>query len=69
MTKPWTTERSETPHQVVERHYNGRGEKTKTDVWEKDTSGSTTKNGHRTDIDGERYDHYGHHIGSAGREK
>jgi hypothetical protein len=66
MGNPWSDETTETHGQVIERHYDGGGDLVKTDIWEKDSAGRTTTDGHSSVIDGERYDHYGNHIGSAG---
>jgi hypothetical protein len=68
--KPYTHEREETHHQVViRRDTDGDGQADVTEVWEKNSAGSTTAEGHSRIVNGERYDHYGKHIGPAGSKK
>ena len=63
------SERTETRHQVIIRSdLDGDGETDKTDIWEKNSAGSTTQEGHTYVRDGERYDHWGKHVGSAGTD-
>ena len=69
MGKPYSTEKNDNYGQVVEKHYDGNGKHSITDVWEKNSAGCTIKEGHSTVVDGERYDHYGSHTGSAGGKK
>jgi len=51
--------RKETDHQVIIENEDN------THVWEKNSSGNTTKEEHSVVAHGERYDHYGNHIGKA----
>lgn len=63
--EPYPAERTETNHQVVERHYGGSVQHTHTEIWKKNEAGCTTKGGYSYVSDGERYDFYGRHVGSA----
>jgi hypothetical protein len=59
-------QRENHPGQVVHRtDRDGDGEHDRTDVWEKNSAGATTKEGHTYVVDGQRYDHWGNHLGPA----
>jgi hypothetical protein len=60
--KPYTQEETKHHGQNVVRNYDGAGKNFRTDIWEKNSAGSTTKEGHRVVIDGKTYDHYGKKI-------
>ena len=53
------------PGQVVyHKDRDSDGEYDTTEVWEKDSSGATTKEGYRV-VDGKKYDYWGNHKGPA----
>lgn len=60
--KPYSQTREDGHKQTVIRSYGGDGKNYRTDVWHKDSAGSTHKETHRTIIGGKTYDHYGKKI-------
>ena len=59
-------ERENHPDQVVYRTDRDRdGSHDRTDIWEKNSAGATTKEGHTYVVDGVRYDHWGNRLGDA----
>lgn len=59
-------QRDNHPDQVVYRtDTDGDGEYDRTDIWEKNAGGHTTKEGHTYIRDGQRYSHGGTHLGKA----